>query len=202
MLHFDSKAAAMKKITISLEDEAGTITRMTTISEAKLVLLDFGLSPQEVSTAFSALSSQLDVPVISFAVQSGISAASRSQVSMLTCTKDTEADSEHTLINGAIKMNTLRHEVLVDGRKINLTPREYGLLEYFLRHIGRILPHHEILRKVWGDAHINDTQYLRVYIGQLRNKLEVSKGLGKLIVAEAGVGYRMDKAQLYTKVAA
>ena len=98
------------------------------------------------------------------------------------------------LANGPIRMDLVRHEVFIDEERIALTPKEYDLLRYFLINRGRMLTHKQILKEVWGPAHVEDTQYLRVYIGQVREKLENKPGLGKLIVSEAGIGYRMDIA--------
>jgi two-component system, OmpR family, KDP operon response regulator KdpE len=101
---------------------------------------------------------------------------------------------EPDIINGAIRMDLVRHEVFIDDEKVSFTPKEYDLLRYFLLNRGRMLTHKQILKEVWGPAHVEDTQYLRVYIGQLREKLETKPGLSKLIVSEAGIGYRMDAA--------
>jgi two-component system KDP operon response regulator KdpE len=106
-----------------------------------------------------------------------------------------EADNPN-LTNGPISMDLVKHEVHIDGERLALTPKEYDLLRYFLVNRGRMLTHKQILKEIWGAAHIEDTQYLRVYIGQLREKLATYPGLEKLIVSEAGVGYRMD---IYSK---
>jgi two-component system KDP operon response regulator KdpE len=89
-------------------------------------------------------------------------------------------------------MDLVRHEVFIDGERVGFTPKEYDLLRYFLVNRGRMLTHKQILKEVWGPAHLEDTQYLRVYIGQVRDKLETREGLGKSIVSESGIGYRMD----------
>ena len=99
-------------------------------------------------------------------------------------------DSE--LTNGHIRMDLIRHEVFVDDKKAMLTPKEYELLRYFMSNRGRMLTHRQILNEVWGPAHANDTQYLRVYVGQVREKLEQDPSKPKLIVTEPGVGYRME----------
>jgi two-component system KDP operon response regulator KdpE len=89
-------------------------------------------------------------------------------------------------------MNLVRHEVYINDEKVPFTPKEYDLLRYFMVNLGRMLTHKQILKQVWGNAHADDTQYLRVYIGQVRAKLEKCPGLGELIISEAGIGYRMD----------
>lgn len=99
---------------------------------------------------------------------------------------------EPELANGSIRMDLIRHEVFKDGDKIALTPKEYELLRYFMVNRGRMLTHKQILNEVWGAAHSEDTQYLRVYVGQVREKLEVNPSVPQMIVTEPGVGYRME----------
>jgi two-component system KDP operon response regulator KdpE len=79
--------------------------------------------------------------------------------------------------------------VRLNDALLTLSPREYALLELLARNAGKVLTHRQLLTAVWGPAHVNDVQYLRVYIGQLRQKLG-GDGAG-LIATEAGVGYRM-----------
>ncbi len=98
----------------------------------------------------------------------------------------------------SIRMDLIRHEVFVDGKKALLTPKEYELLRYFMSNRGRMLTHRQILNEVWGPAHANDTQYLRVYVGQVREKLEVDPSKPQLIVTEPGVGYRMETVEAHT----
>jgi len=76
------------------------------------------------------------------------------------------------------------------GAPVKLTPKEFDLLAYLARHAGRPLTHREILKTVWGPAHQNDSQYLRVFIGQLRAKIEDNAATPKIITTEPGVGYR------------
>lgn len=102
---------------------------------------------------------------------------------------------EPELTNGAIRMDLIRHEVFRDGEKVALTPKEYELLRYFMVNRGRMLTHKQILNEVWGAAHSEDTQYLRVYVGQVREKLEVEPSAPRMIITEPGVGYRMEVLQ-------
>jgi two-component system KDP operon response regulator KdpE len=74
------------------------------------------------------------------------------------------------------------------GALLALSPREWSLLSQLAHNAGRVITHRQLLTAVWGPAHVEDVQYLRVYIGQLRQKLGEA---GRLIVTEAGVGYRM-----------
>jgi two-component system KDP operon response regulator KdpE len=78
----------------------------------------------------------------------------------------------------------------VDGLPAKLTPKEFDLLAILVRNAGRIVTHRQILTAVWGPAHTEDLQYLRVFIGQLRQKLGSSASNKDLILTEPGVGYR------------
>lgn len=77
------------------------------------------------------------------------------------------------------------------GEPVRLTPKEYDLFAYLARHAGKLVGHKELLTAVWGAAHAADTQYLRVVIGQLRQKLEPDPAHPCLIMTEPGVGYRL-----------
>jgi two-component system KDP operon response regulator KdpE len=91
---------------------------------------------------------------------------------------------------GGVEIDVPRHRVLLGGEEIKLTPKEFDLLAFLARHAGKVVTHRQILREVWGPAHEHDTQYLRVYIGQLRAKLEADPANPVLVVTEPGVGYR------------
>lgn len=99
---------------------------------------------------------------------------------------------EPQLTNGRIRMDLVRHEVFLDNQKVVFTPKEYELLRYFLIHRGKMLTHKQILKDVWGPAHADDMQYLRVYVSQLREKIERSLSEPSYIVTEPGIGYRME----------
>jgi two-component system KDP operon response regulator KdpE len=88
-------------------------------------------------------------------------------------------------------VDAIDHVVTRDGRPVRLTPKEFDLLEMLVRHPGRVLTHRQILSAVWGPAHVDDTQYLRVFIGQLRQKIERDPAEPKRIITEPGVGYRL-----------
>ena len=98
---------------------------------------------------------------------------------------------EPELVNGDIRMDLMRHETYLGDEKIMLTPKEYKLLRFFMVNRGRMLTHRQILGEVWGASHADNTQYLRVYVGQLREKLEHNNA-NAMIITEPGVGYRME----------
>ena len=79
-----------------------------------------------------------------------------------------------------------------DGTAIKLTPREYDLLCTLATNAGRVMTHSQILTAVWGPAHKDDTQYLRVFIGQLRAKIERDPAAPAILRTESGIGYRFE----------
>jgi len=88
-----------------------------------------------------------------------------------------------------LMIDFLRREVRINDTPLGLTPREYALLEMLARNAGRVLTHRQLLIAVWGTAHAEDVQYLRVYVGHLRQKL--GPACAALLRTEAGVGYRL-----------
>jgi len=92
--------------------------------------------------------------------------------------------------SGEVVIDFRRRLVTRAGEPVRVSPREYDLLAKLAQCAGKVLQHKELLTSVWGPAHVNDTQYLRVFIGQLRQKLEASPSDPKLILTEPGVGYR------------
>jgi two-component system, OmpR family, KDP operon response regulator KdpE len=79
-----------------------------------------------------------------------------------------------------------------DGAEVRLTPTEWKILEVLAAAPGRLVPHRDLLERVWGPAYVKETQYLRVYLGQLRRKLETDPARPRHLVTEAGLGYRFD----------
>ena len=92
---------------------------------------------------------------------------------------------------GKLEVDAVRHRATRAGAELKLTPKEFELLSFLAKHAGRVLTHKQILTAVWGPAHTEDTQYLRVYIGQLRQKIEENPDDPRLILTEPGIGYRI-----------
>jgi two-component system, OmpR family, KDP operon response regulator KdpE len=92
---------------------------------------------------------------------------------------------------GALEIDSIRHRVSRAGSEIKLTPKEFELLSFLARHAGKVLTHRQILTAVWGPAHTEDTQYLRVYIGHLRQKIEERPDDPCIVITEPGIGYRI-----------
>jgi two-component system KDP operon response regulator KdpE len=92
---------------------------------------------------------------------------------------------------GDLKVDLATRRVAVQGHPVKLTAKEYALLRLFILHAGKVLTHRQILQEVWGPIHQNDTQYLRVYLMRLREKLEPDPTAPPLFFTEPGVGYRL-----------
>lgn len=104
------------------------------------------------------------------------------------------AGEEGVVAIGPLSMDFAHRKVTVDGREVRLTPIEYRLLTTLARHRGRVLTHVQLLREVWGPSHTNQRHYLRVYMTQLRHKIEADPARPRLLLTEPGVGYRMAEA--------
>ncbi len=99
---------------------------------------------------------------------------------------------EGQLIHGEVAVDLERHELIVRGQEIKLTPTEFNLLVYLMEHAGKVLPHQAILKNVWGPEYGDETEYLRVYIGHLRHKIENDPSKPHYLRTERGIGYRFE----------
>jgi two-component system, OmpR family, KDP operon response regulator KdpE len=95
------------------------------------------------------------------------------------------------LTAGALSIDIPGHSVTLSGQPLKLTPKEFDLLAILVRNAGRVVTHRQILTAVWGPAHTEDLQYLRVFVGQLRQKLRTGSDISELIQNEPGIGYRL-----------
>ncbi len=90
-----------------------------------------------------------------------------------------------------LRVDLAQRQVFLDEREIHLTPIEYKLLTMLVRHAGKVITHRQLLTEVWGAAHANEVQYLRVYMTQLRHKLEADPARPQFLMNEPGIGYRL-----------
>lgn len=102
-----------------------------------------------------------------------------------------KTETEQTSIEvGDFHVNLETRSVGVSGREIHLTPKEFDLLVYFIKHAGKVLTHRTLLAAVWGGDYVEQDQYLRVFVGNLRKKLESNPASPRYILTEPWVGYR------------
>ena len=98
---------------------------------------------------------------------------------------------DSVFVLGDLKVDLGRRQVFVEGKEVHLTPIEYKLLTTLIRYAGKVLTHRQLLKEVWGPLHVEEEHYLRVYMRQLRNKLERTPAHPRYFVTELGVGYRL-----------
>jgi two-component system, OmpR family, KDP operon response regulator KdpE len=93
---------------------------------------------------------------------------------------------------GDFRIDTVAHKVCVRQREVHLTPKEFDLLVYLARHPGKVITHRALLGAIWGGQSTEQVEYLRVFVGQLRKKLEADAASPRYIITEPWVGYRFD----------
>lgn len=221
ILVVDDEPHIQKMLGILLEVENFKIVESTSGKQAirmcisvkpDLILLDLGLPDMDGKEVISAIREWSQVPIIVLSARSSdeeITAAlnmgandyvskpfnidvllARIHASLRVAAVHETGEPE--LYNGALRMDLVRHEVFLHDELIAFTPKEYDLLRHFMVNRGKMLTHKEILKKVWGESHGDDTTYLRVYIGQIREKIEENPTHPVFITTEPGVGYRME----------
>ena len=225
ILVVDDEAQIRKFLRISLGAsghqviEAETAEAGIALAKAEpvdLVILDLGLPDMDGQEAITAIRETSQVPIIVLSVRStevdkvealdrgaddyvvkpfGIGelmarlrAALRQQPSGAKAAQD-------VIRIGGLQMDFGRRVISRDAHEIRLSKREYDLLRFLAASPDHVVTHKEILTAVWGPAHQEDTVYLRVYVNQLRQKLEADPSSPKLILTEPGVGYRLSTGQ-------
>ncbi len=115
----------------------------------------------------------------------------RIRVALRNAAIPADAPPEPLFDVGDVRVDLLRRQVRRGGEEIHLTPTEYRLLAALVRHAGRVVTHRQLLQEVWGANYEDQTHYLRVYMAQLRHKLERDPTRPRLLATEPGVGYRL-----------
>src|SRR6185503_19818608 len=103
----------------------------------------------------------------------------------------TRPQGEKSLSYGEVEVDFDKRHALRGGAEVHLTPIEFRLLACLAKHLGMVVTHRQLLTEVWGPTHAADTHYLRVYMKQLREKLETDPAQPKYLLTETGVGYRL-----------
>jgi len=102
-----------------------------------------------------------------------------------------KSEDEPILNLGDLTIDLAYRQVMVEGIEVKLTPIEYDILKHLALHAGKVLTHRQLLRTIWGKDYQDENHYLRVYIGQLRRKIEKDPTQPQFIITEPGVGYRL-----------
>jgi two-component system, OmpR family, KDP operon response regulator KdpE len=103
-----------------------------------------------------------------------------------------DADESTVLENGDFRVDLESRSVRVGDREVHLTPKEFDLLTYFIKHAGKVLTHRTLLAAVWGGNYVDQNEYLRVFVGNLRKKIEADVSSPRYIITEPWIGYRFN----------
>jgi two-component system KDP operon response regulator KdpE len=98
---------------------------------------------------------------------------------------------ESVFVLDNLKVDLVKRQVFLDDREIHLTPIEYRLLTILIKYAGKVITHNQLMKEVWGPAYVNQSHYLRIYMAQLRHKLEADPARPRFFINEPGVGYRL-----------
>jgi two-component system KDP operon response regulator KdpE len=177
-----------------------------------LVILDIGLPDREGHDVLRELRQWSEVPVLMLSVRDaetekvkaldhgandyvtkpfGIQELmARLRVLLRQSAKGGQADVSVRYDDGTLSVDLARREVILDGNVVSLTRKEFAVLSLLVRHPGRVVSQQQILRDVWGATHTQDTHYLRIVMGKLRQKLGDDPATPRWLKTEPGVGYR------------
>ena len=176
----------------------------------QLVILDLGLPDKDGFSVLAEIRTWSSVPVIILSVRDSedsivkaLDLGADDYITKPFNTKELIAriranirrvqfvNNESIVENGNLKIDCVKRLVYKNNLELKLTNTEYLLMQIFFTNIDRILTHNFLLKEVWGPTHTEDTQYLRVFIGQLRKKIEDDAANPRYLVTDSGVGYRM-----------
>jgi two-component system KDP operon response regulator KdpE len=218
VLVIDDEAQMRKLLQITLESNDYTTTEAATAKQGMimaanhppdLVLLDLGLPDEDGHTVLKKLREWFTNPILILSVQSSeddiIRALDNGANDYLIKPFRTgellarirsalrgvfNETNDPVIIRGNLQIDLAARTVMKDRESVKLTATEYALLALFAKNEGKVLTHQYLLREVWGPGYVNQSQYLRVFIAQLRKKIEADANRPNLIVTESGVGYR------------
>jgi two-component system KDP operon response regulator KdpE len=182
----------------------------TAIAKPDLILVDLGLPDMDGKAVVEELRGWSRLPIIILTVRdqeqekiAALDAGADDYVTKpfsvgellarirVSLRRSLAPESEPVFTCGELSVDLNLRRVTVKGREIKLTPTEYDILRVLIQHAGRVLTHKQLLKTVWGNEYGEDTQYVRVYIGQLRRKIEDDPARPRYIITESGVGYRL-----------
>ena len=218
ILVIDDEVQIRRLLRITLEANEYNITEaqdgrtgieLSASSRPNLIILDLGLPDEDGQVVLKKLREWTKVPVIILSVRNSekdiITALDSGADDYLTKPFNTgellariraairhnqPEQSMPVFKNGSIEVDFTNRIVKRDGEVVKLTATEYSLLSLFIRNAGKVITHSHILKEIWGKMYSDDSQYVRIYIAQLRKKLEDNPNKPKYFVTESGVGYR------------
>ena len=197
--------------TVRLAEKANEGLTKTASERPDLVILDLGLPDMDGLEVLKKIREWSAVPVLILSVRSG----ENEIISCLDAGADDYlvkpfrtgellarvraavrhrkgAEEKSVFSIGGLEVDLAARTVKKNNRPLKLTPTEYSLLALFVRNAGRVLTHKFILEQIWGPNLAEETQYSRVYVGQLRKKIEDNPTAPRIIMTESGIGYRLN----------
>jgi two-component system KDP operon response regulator KdpE len=179
---FLSPALAANDYEVHRAETGSAALRQIASDAPDIVILDLGLPDMDGKDVIARVREWSDVPIIVL--------SARDREAEKIASLDRGADD---FVNKPFGVGELmaRLRAALRGAEVSLSPKEFDLLAFLARHAGKVVMHRQILTAVWGPAHEHDTQYLRVYIGQLRQKIEPNPSDPRFILTEPGIGYRL-----------
>ena len=219
ILVIDDEAQIRRFLDIGLRAEGYEVLLATNAAEGlalaatqspDLVILDIGLPDREGHDVLAELRQWSQVPVLMLSVRDAESEKVRAldhgandyvtkpfgiqelmaRVRALLRNRPGEPELPPRYDDGHLAVDMARREVHLDGALLSLTRKEYAVLALLLRHSGRVVTQQQVLREVWGATHVQDTHYLRIVLGKLRQKLGDDPVSPRWLKTEPGVGYR------------
>jgi two-component system, OmpR family, KDP operon response regulator KdpE len=194
--------------------EAATATdalQTATLKSVDLVILDLALPDMDGAEIVERLRSWSTVPIIVLSVRS----SEDEKVRLLELGADDYvvkpfgmaellararaalrrqargSDGAPIVCAGPLWIDLAHRSVSLDGKQLQLSPKEYRLLQVLAQHAGNVVTHQHLLKEVWGTAHTDDAHYLRIFVRKLRRKIEVDVTRPRILTTELGVGYRL-----------
>jgi two-component system KDP operon response regulator KdpE len=185
MVAVDPPDAVVLDLRLPDIDGVEVCRRVRTWSNVPIIVLSAdGLDERKVQALDEGANDYVTKPYSTPELLARVRAVLRSAVANRSTTDD------GVLVVGDVRIDLARRTVMVGDRAVDLTPKEFSFLAFLARHQGRVLTHQAILEEVWGPGYGNETQYLRVYAGQIRKKLDDDMRNPRL-VTDLGVGYRL-----------
>jgi two-component system, OmpR family, KDP operon response regulator KdpE len=192
-------------------DTGAEAIRSATLRPIDLVIVDLGLPDMDGSEVVERIRSWSTVPIIVLSVRS----TEAQKVHLLELGADDyvvkpfgmaellarvrvalrrqmrAASGEPIVKVGPLTIDLAARAVLLNDKRLTLTPKEYRLLQVLAQHAGNVVTHQHLLKEVWGVKHVDDAHYLRIFVRKLRQKIEKDPTQPRILVTELGVGYRL-----------
>lgn len=194
-----------------VEAERGQVgVNTAALEKPDLVVLDLGLPDMDGKAVIARIREWSPVPILILSVRqdeaekvAALDAGANdyvvkpfgiseflARVRVLLRSSGRPGETQAEIVSGDLRIDVAKHQVTLAGEPVRLTRKEFELLLHLARHGGRIVTHRQLLHDVWGPAHQQDLQYLRVFVGRVRQKLGDDPAAPRFILNEPGVGYR------------